>query len=152
MCNTKMERDARDLGAISTNLLTLEHQMRCFIARKEGFDCSSISFNDLKKGYIVPNPPEALKLNSFTNVLTEFNKIVDAENQIDSRLIGIRNDLAHGEIIGETPFSPEDTVKLVKFDRANVKVTNAIDLTNEWLEKTLKYTQKAIIKLRDLDS
>lgn len=134
------EQHALRLGKLIGNLQSLECGARMALAGIEGLQVGqrAKAFLQTSEGdWTDVNPltgPDGL-----TETLRKYNARVSSECTVDvSRIVRLRDALAHGRVFGAGRYSASRPLKLLKFSKGEkggrVQVEMAIDMTEEWFK------------------
>lgn len=154
----KRDQTSKAIGKIIANLLSIEFVLRLFLYESVGPKHAQMNLWDLKVGDKVPENP-------ITNY-HPLGKLIDKVNQelerrgvpdrVDTRLVDLRDALAHGRVLANQPEGPFRLFKFSQPDSAKlVEVEFAVDLSQDWLDEQIKQTDTVLFNLvklgRDLD-
>jgi len=150
--NKKLDKTAKKLGQLWIDVLSLEVLLRQCIAKKYGEEKEIEKLKDLQQDNVVPK--NALyNCDTLYNVIEKFNKeFIDQGVQVNRDRIGkLRNAIAHGKIVA--PFSYP--LKLYNFieikgDDNHVRVDFIEEMTDDFMDKNIKYLFNEIKKIINL--
>jgi hypothetical protein len=140
------------LGKLIGNLLTIELLARLFLHNSGG---QPQNLNELLRVKV----EEFVSLSPLTDgrslreVLEAYNKSAKNYPVETSRIVDLRDALAHGKVFGSGSIQTVTVLRLLKFKRNNkkdkkVQVTVAEDMTEAWFVDNIKFLEDSAEKIR----
>jgi hypothetical protein len=144
------------LGQLVGNLQSLEFALRAVLYNAnlppEGGPELSIQLHQLEQGQVVP-VNAMTDYRSLNQLITDYNKLVDRSLRVDTRVVALRDALAHGRLAMPEPaadmiilkFSPEKEVGPEK--KRQVIVKYAETMTEAWFRKSIRLVLQEVTKV-----
>lgn len=138
------------LGGLVANRLSLEVALRAFLAYHNRDREPEADLSRCTAGAKVP-------VNSFTNydtldkLVQKFNKVMKRHKsalRIDSRVLDLRDMIAHGRVFGERPDPPYTLWKFGKPSGGQVVVEACEVLDEQWLRNAARTVSEQLLLIR----
>ncbi len=105
---------AESLGFLHTGFNSVDRNIRHFLYRHiTGKDPLSFEYNSLSKGDAVERNP-LTERHTFGTLVSRYNAVAAPENQIDQRIVTVRNAVAHGRLFKD--HSRTNAFRIVNFE------------------------------------
>jgi len=137
------------IGAIVTNLQSLEFALRLFLAE-------SLAPGNLRLDIHLLQPGESVAesyLTNYDSLRTIINKAnrrlleLHRAERVDAGVVGVRDALAHGRVFALTPGGPYRIVKFGRPANGVVRVASVMELSEDRLKLEVKRSGDELLKV-----
>ncbi len=139
------------LGTLVANLHSLELLLRVFLSEHNQGGEPVVSLASLCVGDFVP-------VNSFTSydslceLIHKYNKAIKSrcpENVLDDSVVGLRDMIAHGRVLGESPSPPFTLFKCGKETPDGVRVDAKETMDEAWFSAKIAFVYQQMVKIQE---
>jgi hypothetical protein len=145
----QLDRLPLAIGRIVTNLQSLEFVLRLFLCETVGPNDPGLRYDQLAVGDRVQENP-LTEYPGLESVVKRVNRHLEEHREadrIDPSLVDLRDELAHGRVMGLSLQGPWRLLKFSPPENHTVRVEEAVDLTPEWLALQIQRTYGELQKV-----
>lgn len=146
-----MDADAlkTQIGAIITNLQSLELALRLFLSESVGPADANLQLDQLKAGDVVTEC-HLTNYDSLGPIIRKVNERLDelgVSERVDESLVEIRDALAHGRVFSLHPDGPYRLIKFSRPEDGQVEVAIVVELTSARLKQEVGRSNYELLKV-----
>ena len=141
------------IGKILSNLQSLEFALRLFLYELQKAHHSSWSeplmLESLSVGDWVPETP-LTDYDTLGQLIKKVNAEIGAQgvcDLVDESVVELRDAIAHGRVSSLRPDGPFSMLKFSKPHNGKVRVTVAVEMTQDWFKQQIKRTFAEVAKI-----